>query len=184
LGTARLSAVRLPPDKVQTSKARILNDNRRKGRVVQPKTLEAANHVLLLTSLDPDEYPAERVGALYRLRWQVELAFKRLKSLLHLDALRAKDPELARVWIFTNLLAAFMIDDMVQHMLDYPPEPTDQPFRHISLWRIVKMLIHSLRAAIIGAVSLDTYYARLNIAGHRLNEPPRRRTPQMVQSLS
>ncbi|WP_109614978.1 IS4 family transposase [Pseudaminobacter salicylatoxidans] len=118
---ARLIAVQLPPDKVQSSKARILNDNRRKGRVVQPKTLEAANHVLLLTSLDPDEYPAERVGALYRLRWQVELAFKRLKSLLHLDALRAKDPELARAWIFTNLLAAFIIDDMVQHTLDSPP---------------------------------------------------------------
>ena len=83
--------------------------------------IEAAGHVLLLTSLDPLEYPAKRVGALYRLRWQVEIAFKRLKSLLHLDALRAKDPELARAWIFTNLIAAFMIDDMVQHTLDSPP---------------------------------------------------------------
>lgn len=62
--------------------------------------------------------------------------------------------------------------------------PTDQPPRHASLWRIVKMLIHSLRAAIIGVVPLDTCYARLNIAGYRLNEPPRRRTPQMVQPLS
>ncbi|OKT29744.1 hypothetical protein ACN57_03025 [Escherichia coli] len=40
----------------------------------------------------------------YRLRWQIELAFKRLKSLLHLDALRAKEPELAKAWIFANLL--------------------------------------------------------------------------------
>ncbi|PWJ72191.1 hypothetical protein C7441_1401 [Pseudaminobacter salicylatoxidans] len=46
------------------------------------------------------------------------------------------------------------------------------------------MLIHSLRAAIIGVVPLDTYYVRLKITGRRLNEPPRRRTPQMAQSLS
>nr|MDN1021419.1 transposase [Escherichia coli] len=34
---------------------------------------------------------AEQVADCYRLRWQIELAFKRLKSLLHLDALRAKN---------------------------------------------------------------------------------------------
>ncbi|MBO9422579.1 IS4 family transposase [Labrenzia sp. R4_2] len=118
---ARLIALRLPDDKARSARDRVLKETRRKGRAVKPETLEAAGHVLLLTSLDPLEYPAKRVGALYRLRWQVEIAFKRLKSLLHLDALRAKDPELARAWIFTNLIAAFMIDDMVQHTLDSPP---------------------------------------------------------------
>ena len=32
------------------------------------------------------------------------LAFKRLKSLLHLDALTAKDPELAQAFLFGKLL--------------------------------------------------------------------------------
>ncbi len=61
-----------------------------------------------------------RVADCYRLRWQIELAFKRLKSLLHLDALRAKEPELAKAWIFANLLAAFLIDDIIQPSLDFP----------------------------------------------------------------
>ncbi|EFB1538393.1 IS4 family transposase, partial [Escherichia coli] len=43
------------------------------------------------------------------------------KSLLHLDALRAKEPELAKAWIFANLLAAFLIDDIIQPSLDFPP---------------------------------------------------------------
>ncbi|WP_205940862.1 transposase, partial [Escherichia coli] len=64
-----------------------------------------------------DEYSAEQVADCYRLRWQIELAFKRLKSLLHLDALRAKEP----AWIFANLLAAFLIDDIIQPSLDFPP---------------------------------------------------------------
>jgi hypothetical protein len=51
----------------------------------------------------------------------VELAFKRLKSLLNLDALRARDPDLARAWIYTNLLAAFLVDDMIRPAPDSPP---------------------------------------------------------------
>ncbi|EGB66062.1 transposase [Escherichia coli TA007] len=43
------------------------------------------------------------------------------KVLLHLDALRAKEPELAKAWIFANLLAAFLIDDIIQPSLDFPP---------------------------------------------------------------
>lgn len=53
---ARLIAVSLPPEKALISKTRLLSENRRKGRVVQAETLEAAGHVLLLTSLPEDEY--------------------------------------------------------------------------------------------------------------------------------
>jgi len=118
---ARLIAVRLPADKVDASRTKASRASRKNGRCPQAGTLEAASHVLLLTSLDPKDYPADRVAALYRLRWQVELAFKRLKSLLHLDALRAKDPALARAWLYTHLIAALLIDDMVQQALDSPP---------------------------------------------------------------
>ncbi len=72
---ARLIAVSLPPEKALISKTRLLSENRRKGRVVQAETLEAAGHVLLLTSLSEDEYSAEQVADCYRLRWQIELAF-------------------------------------------------------------------------------------------------------------
>ena len=46
--------------------------------------------------------PVERVTALYRLRWQIELAFKRLKSQLRLADLQAKDPQLARACIWPS----------------------------------------------------------------------------------
>lgn len=93
----------------------------------------------------------------YRLRWQIELAFKRLKSLLHLDASRAKEPELAKAWIFTNLLAAFLIDNIIQPSLDFPPEVPDPKRRTNSLWRMTKMVIWILQVAIRGTVSLTAY---------------------------
>lgn len=166
---ARLIAVSLPPEKALISKTRLLSENRLKGRVVQAETLEAAGHVLLLTSLPEDEYSAEQVADCYRLQWQIELAFKWLKSLLHLDALRAKEPELAKAWIFANLLAAFLIDDIIQPSLDFPPEVPDPKRRTNSLWRITKMVIWSLRVVIRGTVSKT----QLKNAGHRLNEAAR-----------
>ncbi|MBW9564613.1 transposase, partial [Escherichia coli] len=87
-------AVSLPPEKALISKTRLLSENRRKGRVVQAETLEAAGHVLLLTSLPEDEYSAEQVADCYRLRWQIELAFKRLKSLLQTVSLTAYKTQL------------------------------------------------------------------------------------------
>ena len=65
---------------------------------------------MLLASLSVETWPASRVLASYRLRWQVELAFKRMKSLVGLEELRAKDPKLAKAWINTALLAALLAD--------------------------------------------------------------------------
>ncbi|WP_446498351.1 transposase [Escherichia coli] len=76
--------------------------------------------MLLLTSLPEDEYSAEQVADCYRLRWQIELALSGSKVCCT-DALRAKEPELAKAWIFANLLAAFLIDDIIQPSLDFPP---------------------------------------------------------------
>src|SRR5438094_1907872 len=49
--------------------------------------------------------------SLYRVRWQIELAFKRLKSILRLDRLPAKSPGLAQAWIAAHLLIALLVED-------------------------------------------------------------------------
>lgn len=84
-----------------------------------PRSLIAAEFMILGTSL-PD-IPSDEIFALYRLRWQIELAFKRLKSLIHIDRLPAKDPDLARTWLLAHLLAALIIDRKTSEFLDSPP---------------------------------------------------------------
>ena len=54
------------------------------GHTPTAATLEAADYVLVLTSLPRTAADAAEILELYRLRWQIECAFKRLKSLLHL----------------------------------------------------------------------------------------------------
>jgi hypothetical protein len=56
---------------------------------------------------------AKTILALYRTRWQIELAFKRLKSLLELGELKKTDPASARAWIQGKLMLACLIEKMI-----------------------------------------------------------------------
>ena len=62
----------------------------KKGKQLDPRSLIAAEYVMLATTLRENAYPASEIIALYRLRWQIELAFKRLKNLLRMTAYRRK----------------------------------------------------------------------------------------------
>ena len=58
------------------------------------------------------------IMALYRCRWQVEIAIKRWKSVLDVDALRAKaNSPLAKVWLHGNLLYALMLERRMRRQL-------------------------------------------------------------------
>jgi hypothetical protein len=117
----RLIALRKSDIDAAASVQRARKDSRRHGKTPKRETLEAAKYVFLLTSLAPDQASAEEVLALYRLRWQIELLFKRLKSLLRIDELPNKDPAAARCWILANLLAALLLEDQARLLLDFPP---------------------------------------------------------------
>ena len=61
------------------------NEAARKQTALDPRSLVAAEFMILGTSLPTEGYPAGEMLMVYRLRWQIELAFKRLKSLLRMD---------------------------------------------------------------------------------------------------
>jgi len=118
----RLIMIRKPPQAAMKARVKARRQNQKDGRSrIDPRTLAAADFLILLTSLDAQAFPVHRVGGLYRLRWQVELAFKRLKSLLHMDALRAKDPDLARAWLYAHLLFALLVEEAVAELEVRPP---------------------------------------------------------------
>ena len=117
----RLIARRKPPAQAAAARQRLIKQAREDtGKPPSAGSLAAAEWLILLSSL-PDSETAERVLEIYRLRWQIELAFKRLKSLGHLDRLPAKDKKLARSWLYANLIAALLLDHLAQDLLDSSP---------------------------------------------------------------
>ena len=134
---ARLIVLRLAPEAAaRAAKAQHRRQNRcRSHRPLQPLTVRATGYLMLVTSL-PAAVPASEVLEAYRLRWQVELAFKRLKSLLGLDRLPAKSAALARSWLFAHLIMALLIEDTARTLLDLPPwADAGTPTLHLTLAR-------------------------------------------------
>src|SRR5258708_28168757 len=92
----RLVIIKKPAAAAAKARAKARHASRKNQRRTDPTTLAGADYVILLTSLTRDEFPTDLVGSLYRLRWQIELAIKRLKSILHIDRLPPKHPDLVR----------------------------------------------------------------------------------------
>jgi hypothetical protein len=79
---------------------------RRKGIGKEPSALQQAynRYVILATSIT--DVPAARLLELYRQRWQIELVFKRLKSLFHYNEIPVKVDASAQAWFYGKLLLA------------------------------------------------------------------------------
>lgn len=106
----RVCAVRKSTDAARLSKERLLKQARKKGKTVSATTLELAEYVFVLTTPGLDDLTPEQVLELYRVRWQVELAFKRLKSLFDVGSAPNRDPTAVRSWIYAKLLAVLLME--------------------------------------------------------------------------
>lgn len=85
----------------------------KKQKVVSEQRRRSAQYFMAWTSLN-EETPAENVLGFYRSRWQIELSFKRMKSLLGLGHLPKKDPASARAWLHGKLLASLLVERVIQ----------------------------------------------------------------------
>jgi hypothetical protein len=121
----RLVIRRKDPEQAEAEQKRLLKDARKRGKQPDPRSLEAAKYILLLTSLPAAAFPPADILAIYRFRWQIELAFKRFKSLAGLDMLPAKKPELARAWIYARLIVAIIAEQIAGQVPDSSPSGPD-----------------------------------------------------------
>jgi IS4 transposase len=105
---ARLIITRASDALKSREEARIQRSKSLHGVEPTQETKALAGVVLFLTNLPEEDWPIAKVGALYRLRWQIELAFKMLKSTFHMRDAPANEPQLARTWILANLISALL----------------------------------------------------------------------------
>ena len=96
----------------ERARRKALRKAQRNGTVAQAQSLELTAYVLVLTSL-PVEFSANEVLQLYRCRWQIELTFKRLKSLLGAGHVPKADDQSARAWMQAKILTALLLERLL-----------------------------------------------------------------------
>jgi Transposase DDE domain len=112
----RLVALRKSEGAANEARRKIKQEAKRKGRQVKRQTLITAGFVILVSSLGRDEYPSKTVLELYRMRWRIELAFKRLKSLVGLRSPPSDDLRLAKPWILAHFLVALLTEPLIEEL--------------------------------------------------------------------
>jgi len=125
----RVCAIKRSRQAAQAALKRFLVTSRHKGQQPKPSTLEALRYVFVFTSLSPTELSAMQALELYRGRWQIELVFKRLKSILQLGHLRKIDPDSTRSWIDGKLFVALLLESLLRQAESFFPWgfPLDSP---------------------------------------------------------
>ena len=115
---------------------------------------------------------------LYRCRWQIAIAIKRWKSILSVDALRAKATSpLAEGWLHGKLLYALMLERRMRRRLGDRWSQLDHE-RVATWWRVWGMLKEEITPLITGALCWkeDAWEVCLKVLAER---PRWRKLPQL-----
>jgi hypothetical protein len=170
----RLVIERLPNDQAERARQRVRAEGG--GRTA----LEQAPFVMLVTTVPADRLSAAQLLRLYRLRWQVELQFKRDKSITGLDLLPNFREDTIRAW----LLAKLVLGQIARRLLDrespqpHPPGrsqarpsmPVSMPWQAtVTGWMLLRigLLTFRLRHAAVVVRRLHDQLARLRMDGKK-----------------
>jgi hypothetical protein len=117
----RVCAIRKTRAAIELAHRRIKHKARDESRPVNPETLEYAKFVAVFSTFPEEEFSAKEILEWYRLRWQIELVFKRFKQIAALGHLPKYDDQSSRAWLYGKLLVALLTEKLVQHANSFSP---------------------------------------------------------------
>ncbi len=110
----RLVAVRRSAEATEQARRRLESRAKRNQTTVSEQSLVFAEYLMIWTTLAPGVSSIDILNT-YRLRWQIELVFKRMKSIMSLGHLPKKDERSAKAWLAGKLLVGLLVERMIAH---------------------------------------------------------------------
>ena len=111
----RVCAIRKTHEAITLAQRKLRKEAARRGKQVQAQTLAFARYVIVFTTFPEAVFPATQVLEWYRTRWQVELVFKRFKSLAQLGHVPKHDDDSAKAWLYGKLFVALLVEKLRAH---------------------------------------------------------------------
>jgi hypothetical protein len=108
----RLIVCRAPASVVRKRRERLRKDAARRGRTVSERQHQGCRWTALVTNIPPERLSVHEALVLLKMRWQIELLFKRWKSLGQVGHSRSANPWRMLIEIYAKLLGM-----LIQHWL-------------------------------------------------------------------
>lgn len=171
----RLIALHRSKAAVRRAQRHLRRHAQKQQRRPSRRSLELARYLLIWTSLPESEYPARRVLRLYRLRWQIELVFKRMKSIAGLGQLPKHADASAKAWLHGKLLVALLLERVWEAAEVSVSAPDIAYHRRRSRWREVRFLLKEVAVILVPRLGLARTLHHWNKIRQSLADSPRRR---------
>lgn len=117
----RLCVIRKSEEAIKLAHKRIRKEAIKHKATVQPETLEYAKYIIVFTTFPKSRFSDIEILNWYRNRWQIELTFKRFKSLAQLGHLPKHDEESAKAWLYGKLFVALLTEKLIQYASFFSP---------------------------------------------------------------
>lgn len=119
--SARLCAVRKSEEARMLAERKVGIKARKRAKMPGPKALEYARWMMVITTVPEEKLSLHEVLEWYRIRWQIELAFKRLKTLAEFGHLPKYDDDSSKAWLYGKLLVALLTERMRRYAESFFP---------------------------------------------------------------
>lgn len=125
----RICAMRKPPEAIVHTHEKLRRKESKKQCIIAEDTKVFHEYIVVVTNLDHSA-TAQDILATYRLRWQVEIQFKRLKSIMDLGDLPKRRPNSVIAWLNGKILIALLIEQIIAKA-SFPP-PCNEEQEHLA----------------------------------------------------
>jgi len=183
--TMRVCATRLPRHEARKAQRAAKRKAERKGKRISREALRFQCCVVVATSVSEERLSAEQVLKLYRMRWQIELAIKRLKTIIGASELPCRDRKSGLAWLHGKLVLALLVQascnrgQELQLVADKSKGVgSDDVRRRGNLWREMGIVLRIITDIIIGEASREWHSGRWRRLCKMLEERPRKRVCQ------
>jgi len=117
----RICVMRKSKEAIRQAHQKLRRRASKNGQKLRPQTLVYAEYIIVFTTFPEEEFSASAVLEWYRIRWQIELVFKRFKQIAKLGHLPKHDEESAQAWLYGKLFIALVTEKLIDHAASISP---------------------------------------------------------------
>lgn len=117
----RICVIRKTEEAIKLAHKKLKMNASKKGHSIKPATLEFAKYVIVFTNYPEESFSDVDVLNGYRCRWQVELVFKRFKSMAELGHLPKHGGDSSKAWLYGKLFVVLLTEKLIRHAESVSP---------------------------------------------------------------
>jgi hypothetical protein len=135
----RLIAIKVPPEVVESRRQQY---KRARGRSEEPsESLQEWNgFTMMITNIPRDRLSLNMIIKLYKIRWQIELFFKNIKSNISIDKLSGKNKFRMLCLLYTKLAIIWIVSSLYAYA-----QSKNESNKEISLYKFTRWLLEDGR---------------------------------------